>query len=320
MAVLSDKTIKEMIEEKQLVPEGNGNSAEFCSYEFTAASILRGGSHEVEQLVDSEVVIEPAQLVWIKAKEEISIPANMVGFWIQTQTLARDGLLLLNITLIEPGYEGPLSAVLVNFGKKRVPISSHTKIAKVIFLSLDKEATKRVGKWDSGDYDDMLMDIAANAPETFLQLQSFEQKAEEILKRMEEKVKERASGVVKDVKGTLEKDLKGDIRTYALKWGGGAAVGFALAFAAIVWVIFTLLPRLSAEYAGVKNMAQEAAITQQAETITELRTQLRAQTVEMESVKKQLNELKTNRNNLQSQGGISDKNPLPDGNNAVPKQ
>jgi len=119
MTVLSDKTIKEMIEDNKLIPNGNVDNATHCSYEFTAVLMVRGSSHEEEEITGSGVVIEPAQLGWIKAREEISMPPNMVGLWIQTQTLARKGLLLLNITIIEPGYKGPLSAVLVNFGEKK---------------------------------------------------------------------------------------------------------------------------------------------------------------------------------------------------------
>jgi len=144
MTVLSDKTIKERIAKSELVPKGNPSSATHCSYEFTAAQMLRGGAPRALPISKRGTVIKPAQLVWITACEEISVPSDMVGLWIETQTFGREGLLLLNISLIEPGYKGPLSAVLVNFGKKPVPIFPHTKIAKVIFLSLDDDADKEV--------------------------------------------------------------------------------------------------------------------------------------------------------------------------------
>jgi len=221
MAVLSDKTIKERIAKNELIPGGDPGRARYCSYEFTAASILRGGSHELEQVSESAAVIEPAQLVWIKTREEISIPANMVGLWIQTQTLSRDGLLLLNITLIEPGYEGPLSAVLVNFGKKRVPVSSHTKIAKVVFLPLDRDANELVEGLGSEEYNALLMNMAANGPKNFLQLESFlpniEKETKAKLKAMDKQIEDKVNTVTDNVKSALEGDLRGDIKGLFLK-------------------------------------------------------------------------------------------------------
>ena len=223
MAVLSDKTIKKMIDNKELVPNGNVDNATHCSYEFTASLMLRGGSNQTERIVEPGVVIEPAQLVWIRARDEISIPADMVGLWIQTQTLARQGLLLLNITLIEPGYEGPLSAVLVNFGNKKVIIRPDTKIAKVVFLTLDSEADELVGKWDSKTYDAKLLDMAANAPTSFLQLESFlpniEERAKAKLEVMDKEIERNVATIASETRYSLEKDLRIDMRGFFRKWG-----------------------------------------------------------------------------------------------------
>jgi len=317
MTVLRDKTIKEMIEGKQLVPEGNPQNAEFCSYEFTAAVILRGGSGRFEPIDKLGTEIKPAELVWIKASEEIIMPPNMVGLWIQTQTLARKGLLLLNISLIEPGYQGPLSAVLVNFGGNKVTVSPDTKIAKVAFLSLDGDATKSVGKWNSSNYDANLREMAESSPNTFLQLRSFEQKAEEILERMEKKVEESANGVVKDIKGNLEVDLKGSLKDHMIKWGGGAVIGFLAACVAVWLMISSYLPRLS-EYAKFDELARSAAMNQQSETITGLNREFQIQAAEIKSLKKQLDDLKIRNNNPQSQGDAIDTTSLQDGDNVVP--
>lgn len=319
MTVLSDKTIKEKMSRNELVPKGNLNSAEFCSYEFTAAVMLRGGSGCFEPIDELGTEIKPAELVWIKAHEEISVPLNMVGLWIQTQTLSRQGLLLLNISLIEPGYQGPLSAVLVNFGSNKVTVSKDTKIAKVAFLLLDGDATKPVGKWDSSVYGAKLREMVASSPNTFLQLRSFEQKAENILEEMNRKVEERANEVVKDVKGTLEGDLRGDIRTYAVKWGGGAVIGFLAACATIWLMMSSYLPRLS-EYSKFDEMARKAAITQQAETITKLDMRLLTLTTEIESLKWQLSSVKAGDNEPQRQDNPPDTTRLTSPDNTVPKQ
>ncbi|MHC4478187.1 MAG: dCTP deaminase domain-containing protein [Planctomycetota bacterium] len=324
MAVLSDKTIKERIKKGELVPNGNLDSATHCSYEFTAALMLRGGSEEGERILEKAVAIEPAQLVWIKAREKISMPANMVGVWIQTQALARQGLLLLNVTLIEPGYQGPLSAVLVNFGNKKVPIFPHTKIAKVMFLPLDREAAKLVENGDLEKYDTVLTEMAANAPKTFLQLQSFlpniEERANAKLEAMDREIERNVATIAGETRVTLERDLRGDMTSFFRKWGFGLFAGFVVGCAAVWLVISTFLPRLVAEYSGVEELARKAALVQQAETITGLSTRLKTQATEIESLKKQVYDLKTKENKPQFQGNPTDTIPLSDANNAVPKQ
>jgi hypothetical protein len=246
------------------------------------------------------------------------MPKNMVGLWIQTQTLSRQGLLLLNISLIEPGYQGPLSAVLVNFGKKNVIIKPDTKIAKILFQSLDTDANKLVGEWDSDDYDTDLQDLAANAPSTFLQLQSFEKKADDILEMMKKEMKQEIKNLADKVEGQLKKDLQGDLRYTLIKWGGTTVAGLVLG-CVIVWLmVSSYLPRLS-EYSKFDELARRAAIVQQAETITGLNEQIQTQGVKIESLKRKLDEFMAGYTSG-TQGNSSNMIPLSDRNNTVPTQ
>jgi deoxycytidine triphosphate deaminase len=115
MAVYSDRTIRSKLHD--LIIGGDANSATHCSYEFTASAVFKRSTSEEHKPVARlpvdgvGVAIEPAELVWVIAKERVTIPNNMVGLWIQTQTLSRKGLLLLNTTLIEPGYSGRIRVV-----------------------------------------------------------------------------------------------------------------------------------------------------------------------------------------------------------------
>jgi len=319
MTVLSDKTIKEKIANNELVPNGNADNAMHCSYEFTAKLMLRGDSKKAEKITEPGIPIEPAQLVWIRAREEISMPAKMVGLWIQTQTLARQGLLLLNISLIEPGYKGLLSAVFVNFGNKRVIISPDTKIAKVMFLPLDREAAMLVRKWNYSNYDTKLMDMAANAPETFLQLRSFlpniQEKAQGYIESIKnevdtqcEHIKNYAENISERERTKLKSYFQSDIKRFLLRVTCGAGLGFLIICAVIWFGIAKLLPSLIAEYSRVEEIAQKASMVQQAETITDLSTQIHTLETEIESLKKQI------------QADTTSTNPLSDTNNAVPNQ
>ncbi|MDT8303971.1 MAG: hypothetical protein RQ760_20990 [Sedimentisphaerales bacterium] len=312
MAVLSDKTIKDKIANNELIPNGKADNATHCSYEFTAELMLRGGSNQAKEITEPGIPVEPAQLVWIRAREEISVPASMVGLWIQTQTLARQGLLLLNITLIEPGYEGPLTAVLVNFGNKKVIIRPDTKIAKVVFLTLDSKADKLVEKRDSKTYDAKLLEMAANAPTSFLQLESFlpniEERAKARIMAMDKEVELNVGNIVNDAQFKLQHELGEQMKRTFFKGHIGLIAGFLFGCLAVLFLMTTILPRFAAEYSGVEEIAKKASIVQQAKTITDLSTQLHTMETEIESLKKQI------------QADTANTNHLSDTNNADPNQ
>jgi hypothetical protein len=50
--------------------------------------------------------------------------------------------MLLNASIVEPGYEGPLSCFLVNFSAHRVALRPDGPIAKVVFHSLTQSPVK----------------------------------------------------------------------------------------------------------------------------------------------------------------------------------
>jgi dUTPase len=279
MAVFSDGTIRKRL--AALVTSGSPLGARHCAYEFTAAVLFKGASAEPRPIdPGNPIVIEPTELVWIKAREEIRMPANAVGLWVQTQTLSRQGLLLLNTTLIEPGYEGPLHAVFVNFGNKKVVIDAGTKIAKVLFLGLDQPADELLS-FDVSGYDRSILDISSNSPVSFMRLESLVSDQKKELERAGEDVKQQ---IVKDAKEELQKG----IRWSAVKWLGGAAVGFVAGLFAVYLGMTVYLPKLTASYAEVDALASKVIQTRAAgwdKAVSESQA-------EMERLKKEIEDLK----------------------------
>jgi hypothetical protein len=56
-------------------------------------------------------------MVEVISIETIKVPDNIAGYASVKTGLSRQGLLALNTGILDPGYEGPLSATVVNFGK-----------------------------------------------------------------------------------------------------------------------------------------------------------------------------------------------------------
>lgn len=176
MPILSDATIQDRMKRNELVLGGAENRAIHCSYEFRAGKIFPGGADGPVFAIDwtgeadgQRYLVKPGELVWIRSREQVSLPKDVCGIWIQTNTLSRKGLLLINCSLVEPGYTGHLSCNFVNFGREPVSLFPDGAIAKLLFVNLDRECKLPFeGKLDN--YDRMISEIARQGPSSFLQI------------------------------------------------------------------------------------------------------------------------------------------------------
>src|SRR3954469_21798969 len=107
MTVLSDLTIRQSMLRDELVLDGDVSQAKHCAYEFRARRVVYGGvtpehtvrSIDLSRQGASSAVVSPTAVVWVQSRERVKIPNDKVGIWIQTNSLSRRGLLLLNSTL-----------------------------------------------------------------------------------------------------------------------------------------------------------------------------------------------------------------------------
>jgi ammonia channel protein AmtB len=72
-------------------------------------------------------------MVLVITKEAIHLPEGLCATYGQLNRLANQGLMILNTSIVEPGYDGPLSCVLVNFSSQQHALSPDEPIAKVNF-------------------------------------------------------------------------------------------------------------------------------------------------------------------------------------------
>jgi deoxycytidine triphosphate deaminase len=267
MSVLSDRTLKSQI--SHFLNNGSATQAVHCAYEFTAEKIFKGG-RAAEPVVGATEFVEPTELVWVRSKENIIVPPDHVGIWVQTQSLSRVGLLLLNnCSLIEPGYSGPLTAVFVNFGQQKVMIKPGTKIAKVIFLKLDSEADTLVPPVnDVAKYDAGVLSLVANSPDSFMQVRamapSLRDRAEKIFAEQAEQHRNAFSEEVakqrESLRGDIQKQresLREDIQKQAFRWVGGSVVGFIVGAGLFWFTAAEYLPRITEGYVAIDKVARE---------------------------------------------------------------
>ena len=116
--------------------------------------------------------LKPREIILFQTKEIVKLPIDIMAMYSALNTVATKGILLVNASMVEAKYEGPLSGILVNFFK----IDGAIKNDKVT----DDQT-------DDGKYSKELRDKAKNVfSKTFL---SIGQLGDEIENRINKTVK-----------------------------------------------------------------------------------------------------------------------------------
>jgi deoxycytidine triphosphate deaminase len=155
-----------------------------CRYNLTAGRAFLPESGD-EQLVPADDAgkrrmhwtIEPTETLVFQTRERIRVPANVMAMYGQLNRLANKGLNLINESIIEPGYDGFLSCLLVNLSKEPVRIAPGDEIAKITFHTLSGTPERPVTLLiDEEPYARTLSEAAALYPRSFLDIDSLQDK------------------------------------------------------------------------------------------------------------------------------------------------
>jgi deoxycytidine triphosphate deaminase len=84
--------------------------------------------------------IRPSETLVVMTRECLNLPEDLMGQYGQLNSLARHGLLLINASIIEPGYQGPLSCFLVNFSRETVHLYPNEPVAKIHFQRISQSS------------------------------------------------------------------------------------------------------------------------------------------------------------------------------------
>jgi deoxycytidine triphosphate deaminase len=267
MSVLSDGEIRRLIAEAQMIEGADDERVISCSYEFRPGAIVSTGSDQPEGSLrnwtspttpEDIYAISPGELVWIRTRETVSMPPDICAFWWQTNRLSRQGLMLVNMSMVEPGYEGPLACLFANFGKQPVIIEPDTVVAKLVFNRLSSPAEKPLNLSQTTiRYDRGLLRDAMNAPVTFLDVGSINTS---LTARRDDAIAEMGKALsgfklqlgeeADEVKKATREQFNADSSSLIRRVLGAAAIGFILVVVAVTfvpWLQSEVQPGLSTE-------------------------------------------------------------------------
>ena len=153
--ILSDITLKELIESGKLVIEPFDESCIQCSsidlrlgeeigmYEGSYMIDIKKNTFKIEvQRIEEEFIIMPRQFVLATTLEYIKLPEDITAFVEGRSSLGRLGLFIENAGWVDAGFEGQITLELFNANKRPIKLYKGMRICQLVFAKLDKKPSK----------------------------------------------------------------------------------------------------------------------------------------------------------------------------------
>jgi deoxycytidine triphosphate deaminase len=138
-----------------IIDSGRDDGFNVASYDLHARYILKApskiselpgfmyGTHEIPE---NGVVLESQGMIRVVSSEYLRMPNNVVGYALTKNGLSNVCVLAINIGVIDPGYHGPISSTLINFGKEPFVITRDTKFLRLTFHLCTEDPNMRTFK------------------------------------------------------------------------------------------------------------------------------------------------------------------------------
>lgn len=145
--VITEKEIKEWIENGTNIKDGDLECAEGIKYDFRLGSKFlkayfgRVMDYEIDLKSAEDIrkaVVEPGEVVFVLSRERLALPRNIYAQLSPKRSLSQDGIELMGGLTIDPGYEGYLVFGLRNVAGTPYPLSPGTKIVGANFFELSE--------------------------------------------------------------------------------------------------------------------------------------------------------------------------------------
>src|SRR5260370_40977719 len=99
------------------------------TYDLSIGEIIPAGTASV----GFEYILPPGGTVRVVSKELLKLPSNITGHALLKNELCRKGILALNIGVIDPGFQGPISSTLINFVQGEFVVKPGSSFLRISF-------------------------------------------------------------------------------------------------------------------------------------------------------------------------------------------
>jgi deoxycytidine triphosphate deaminase len=107
------------------VPEG----LRATTYDATVGSIIRCGV----EVSGTSFILKPRHIVWVVSAETFDMGDSTTGLATLKTQWTHQGILALNVGIVDPGWNGPLAAAVVNLSSSDFPIELGNPFFRILF-------------------------------------------------------------------------------------------------------------------------------------------------------------------------------------------
>jgi deoxycytidine triphosphate deaminase len=137
------------------------------SYDATVGEILMEG----KSISGNSFILPPRGIVWVISKETFCLPGDITGLATLRTSWTHQGILALNLGVIDPGWNNHLATAVVNFSKSNFEITKGTTFFRVLFLT--HKDTKQAPQGESSNaYIERIKINTRHFSDTFLTMDS----------------------------------------------------------------------------------------------------------------------------------------------------
>lgn len=151
--ILSDKTIRKMLEEKSLtiqplkdeqiqpasVDIRLGNT--FSIVDDTPSGVITLDSRiEYKTITADKYLILPGQFVLATTMEYFELPDDLTAFVEGRSSLGRMGLFIQNAGWVDPGFKGEITLELFNANRCAIELCAGRRVGQLVFAKMDQAA------------------------------------------------------------------------------------------------------------------------------------------------------------------------------------
>lgn len=151
--ILSDKTLKAMIDRKELVCEPlQPNSIQPASIDCHLGRHFLIVEDRQMHIIDldsqilyrehegNEIIIPPHSFLLATTEEYIELPDNLTAFVEGRSSIGRIGLFIQNAGWVDPGFKGQITLELYNANSLPIRLNAGRRICQLVFCQMDQAA------------------------------------------------------------------------------------------------------------------------------------------------------------------------------------
>jgi len=173
----------EQIKKQNLIEGSSDSMFKAASYNLRIAKIVPVDGKEV-----SAYALPSLGMVEVVSAEKVHLPKEIAGYATVKTSLCNEGILAINIGIVDPGYNGLISSTLINFGKNSYYLEFGQEFLRLTFheyKAQDEVPALSAQKPDAEYIKDKKLKVLAHFSSTFLNI---EEKIAEITNRVANRV------------------------------------------------------------------------------------------------------------------------------------